>query len=703
MKDRIARLVQLTMSGNMFVKSVKTEYSRNDIFLPDDERDVKRLGEYLLNQEPLLTEDSLFTGYFRFDGSCVGDAFSRAGHKNTSELLRDFYCKPVDNISTLDWQHATADYQRVLEVGINGLKQDILESIKNHNNKDEISFLNALYKTSDFLIAWAHKCSQRALEFGEMSKNEECKKNMKKLSESLKRVPEFPPRSFYEAVLMIYVLFAADPDSIGTLDRNLYSFYVHDIDNGIITREEAKEYLQELFLELQAKTDVNDANFTRGGESHFCVGGYLPNGEDGFTDLSKLIIEAIVDMPIYCPEVTLRWTKKLNKEDFKFVLDAERHDKFKRIAFTNDEKRIECYTKIVGIPFEKAIRYTMVGCNEPAFPGSIAGSTSHANALYTIARLFNEDSKLIENAKDYEEFYSIFIREFIKDFNRALENDDRFNLVRAKDKNYISSLFFNGPIQKAKSVTQGGCDLAVCSFELNGIANTFDSLSIVYEFVFEKHITSLKELIKAIKANWKGYELLHMQIIKNKHFFGNDDKYSNYVSQRLVNDLYQHIKDKRNVFGYHILLGDLLGYRSHHQYFGSQTLATPDGRYAGENLGFCLQPAPGRNKEGFIAILNTVSKLDPNAICCGNTVTNITVDKKYIEEDEYFEKMVDVLETYFKNGGVHFQLNYYNKEELIKAKQNPAMYQDLRVRVTGFSDYFVKLDEAIQDDILRRD
>ena len=36
------------------------------------------------------------------------------------------------------------------------------------------------------------------------------------------------------------------------------------------------------------------------------------------------------------------------------------------------------------------------------------------------------------------------------------------------------------------------------------------------------------------------------------------------------------------------------------------------------------------------------------------------------------------------------------------ASQLPENYGNLRVRVTGFSDYFVKLKESIQDDIIER-
>ena len=59
-----------------------------------------------------------------------------------------------------------------------------------------------------------------------------------------------------------------------------------------------------------------------------------------------------------------------------------------------------------------------------------------------------------------------------------------------------------------------------------------------------------------------------------------------------------------------------------------------------------------------------------------------------------------MLETYFKMGGVHFQLTYVSKEDLINAKSTPEDYKNLRVRVSGFSDYFIKLNETIQDDII---
>ena len=702
MNERISKLTELTLKGEMYAHPTKTEYDREDLFLSRQQKESKRLCEFILNQEPVITEFSKMTGFFNCDGSIVGDAFRRGGHRYFDEIKKSFYLKSVDNLSTFEWQHATADYQKVLDKGIKGIIEEIEDSLNVHTKTEEIEFLNALKNVANALIEWAHKCSNKALEFSSAIDNKEYKQNLINLSKALLNVPENKPSSFYEAVLTIYVCFSADPDSVGTLDRYLRPFYEADIKNGVITREQAKEYLQELFLMLQAATSITSTHFTRGGESHFCIGGYLPDGSDGFCDLSKLILESLLELPTWIPQVTLRWTEKTPKEVFRFALDCERKDPHKRIAFQNDEKRMKCYTEICGFPFEKAVGYTTVGCNEPAFLGAITGSNSKINFARSTETLFHKKSEKIANTKTFDEFYEVFLEELFADLDIAYEYDNKYNIERAKDINYLSSVFFQGTIEKAKSLTQGAGDIVIASPMYMGIANVIDSLIIVKQFVFDDKIITMKELISALQNNWQGYEDLHTLIINKGDFFGNDTECSNYVAQKLYQSLYEFLKDKTNLFGYHWLIGDLLGYNIHHKWFGEKTGATPDGRYSGDMLKFGLGQSEGKDRNGLSALLNSIAKIDPNGIGCGSTVTNITLDEQLIKNDENFEKTVDMLETYFKNGGVHFQLTYVSKEDLINAKATPEDYKNLRVRVTGFSDYFVKLNEAIQDDIIDR-
>ncbi len=702
MNKRIEELTKLTLEGKMYATAVSTEFDREDLFLSRQQMESKRLCEYILNQQPVLTEFSKMTGFFNFDGSVVGDAFRRGGHKATRALMDDFYLIPIDNLSTFEWQHATADYKKVLKKGIKGIIEEIDESLSKHTETEQVEFLNSLKKVANALIGWAHKCSGQALEFSKTVKNAEYKKNLENLSKALLNVPENKPSSFYEAVLTIYVCFSADPDSVGTLDRYLTPFFEADINNGCLTREEAKEYLQELFLMLQAATPITSPWFTRGAESHFCIGGYLPDGSDGFNELSRLILESLLELPTWIPQVTLRWTAKTPKEAFRFVLDCERNDPNKRIAFQNDEKRLKCYTEICGFPFEKAVGYTTVGCNEPAFLGAITGSNSKINFAHSTETIFHKKREKTVECKTFDEFYEVFTEELFADLDIAYEYDNKYNRERAKDINYISSLFFQGCIEKATSLTQGAGDVIIASPMYMGITNVIDSLIIVKQFVFDEKIITMQELVNALNANWEGFEDLHTLIVNKGDFFGNDTSRSNEVAQRLYQSLYEYLKDKTNLFGYHFLIGDLMGYNVHHKWFGENTKATPDGRYAGDSLKFGLGQSEGKDRNGLTALLNSVAKIDPNGIGCGSTVTNFMIDEQLVKNDDHFEKTVDMLETYFKNGGVHFQLTYVSKEDLLNAKVTPEGYKNLRVRVSGFSDYFVKLNESIQDDIIER-
>ena len=101
--------------------------------------------------------------------------------------------------------------------------------------------------------------------------------------------------------------------------------------------------------------------------------------------------------------------------------------------------------------------------------------------------------------------------------------------------------------------------------------------------------------------------------------------------------------------------------------------------------------------------MNSVAKCDENSIISGGpSVTNVYLDEQLVKKEEHFPKTAKLFETYFKNGGSQFQLNYVSQEDLKKAKVKPEDYKNLRVRVSGFSDYFVNLSDSIQDDVIKR-
>lgn len=704
MNERIEKLLNLTLEGKMYVDAIETKFDREDLFLTKQKMESKRICEYLLNQEPKISEYSKMTGFFRFDNSVVGTAFQRSGHAATDALMKEFFRKPVGNLSAFEWQHATPDYRKVLSVGIKGIIEEIDKSLEIHNSGEEAEFLSSLKDVALALVGWAHKCSKRAKEFAQNVKDKQNKSNLIIMAEVLERIPYAPPKNLYEAILCVYICYGATMDSPGALDRFFRSFYKNDIEKGVITNDEAKEYLQEFFLMLQATKhpDIPGQMFTVGSESHFCVGGYLSDGSDGFDEFSHLVVESLMELPIYNPQMTFRWTKKTPREVFRYMMDCERKDNNKRLAFTNDDKRIKCYTEICGIEYEKAVEYTTTGCNEPAFLGSITGSNSKINLLRCVETLFHSKSDEIVNTKSFDEFYNVFEKELFSDLSIALDYDDKYNLQRAKDINYISTLFFNDCIEKATSLTRGGGESVVASPMLMGITNVIDSLSIVNQFVFEEKIMTMKEIINAVCNNWEGYGDEHAIIMKKGNFFGNNDKISNDAARRLYKSFYDFYKDRTNVFGYHWLVGDLTGQFNHGKQFGEATKATPDGRFNGDLIKFGLGQSEGKDRQGLSSLLYAIATIDPTGIGCGSTVTNILIDEQLVKNDDNFEKTVALFETYFKLGGVHFQLTYVSKEDLLNARTTPENYKNLRVRVSGFSDYFINLQDGLQLDIIER-
>lgn len=702
MTDRIQRLATKTVNGEIWVESIHPEFDRCDVFLDPDIMNAKRSAEYILAQKPFITEDTALTGYLRFDDDRVfGDIFGRSGHPNFA-MHRPFYNAPVDELCTFEWQHSVADFNKVLKIGIQGFKDEIAASRQKNTDEKSKIFLDGVDRIADAIIGWANKCADEAQALAKNASSDEAKTRLNKLATALRRVPEHPAESFYEAVLSVYIIYAFVPDSIGTIDRFFYPFYVKDIANGTLTVDEAKEYLQELFLMLQFRVSIKSDRFYRGGESHFCVGGYLPDGSDGFNELSRLIIDAMLELPTYIPQISLRWTKKTPPEVLRYAMDCERKDPNKRIAFVNDEPRIKALMEIAGFSYELACGYTMVGCNEPQLPGGIYMGGCDLNYPKCIEWMLLNRIDDLKKATDFDQVYEIFEQEHSKMLDKAVEWYEKFQSLRARDTNFVSTMFFEGSIERAKSITQGGAKNAIATLGAIGITTVIDSLTAIKQHVFDEKTFTIEQLHDALVKNWQGYEQMRSHILRTTNFFGNNHELSDSIAKRVATSMAEYFAPKRSKYGYNFLLGNLIGYNQHNKFFGELLMATPDGRYKGDAISFGIGQTDGKDREGLSSLLISVAKLNQNLILCGSTVTNILLEEQLIKNDANFEKLVKLFETYFKLGGLHFQLNYISRHDLLNAQKEPEKYRSLRVRVSGFSDYFRLLNEDLQDDIIRR-
>jgi formate C-acetyltransferase len=137
-----------------------------------------------------------------------------------------------------------------------------------------------------------------------------------------------------------------------------------------------------------------------------------------------------------------------------------------------------------------------------------------------------------------------------------------------------------------------------------------------------------------------------------------------------------------------------------HVYFGKVTGATPDGRRAGLPVSEGVSPAQGADRRGIAAAFASVARIDWDQT--GGALLNQKLSPDLLIGDEDIKKMARMIRTFFIMGGHHVQFNVVSAELLREAQTRPEDFQDLMVRVAGYSDYFVNLPKGLQDEIIAR-
>ncbi len=126
----------------------------------------------------------------------------------------------------------------------------------------------------------------------------------------------------------------------------------------------------------------------------------------------------------------------------------------------------------------------------------------------------------------------------------------------------------------------------------------------------------------------------------------------------------------------------------------------PDGRKKGQPLSEGISPVQGADRNGPTAVLKSAAKIDH--LKTGGTLLNQKFLPDLLKADKGMTALMHLIRSYFKMDGHHVQFNVVSKQTLEEAKKHPENYQDLIVRVAGYSDYFVDLTPALQDEIILR-
>ena len=698
---RIQRL--LARDHDVFPKPVKVAYDPADMSLPEPVRIGKRLCEYMAAQPVAIREDEELVGWLPFDGSVESDLYRRTGHRAFAKLKRSHYLKPQDRLATFEWLHSCGDFGKIVKVGFVGLRREVAASrARWAGDRDRLDYLKGLELALDGVERRAANCAAECRRQAERAADPTRRATLLEMAARCDHVPMNPARTFDEGVQSVFFCYDFLSDAIGRLDQYLAPLYFADIAAGRTTRGRAAERLQELFIALHAHTPHASGCYDKGGECHMTVGGLTPDGKDGWTEFSRLVVESCLSCNLIRPQMSFRWHRGTKRETLRFMLDCERRDPNMRIAFQGDEPHVDAIVRHLGLPVEVARDYSITGCNEGAFPGGASTGGCKVNAARCIERMFSLHRADALACRTWADFAALFDREFRHDLGEAADYAWTFNDLRAKDCNVLSALLLSGCIERAESPTRGGLSRGWGLLMTIGMPNLIDSLAIVKQFVFDEGRCTMRELADALAADWRGYEKLLGEIRRDGVFYGENDPRSNEMARLAHETLARFARERRDYFGEPYTFGNHIGYNPHGAFFGRQTGATPDGRHAGEQLSFGSGPVSGRGRENATSILLSAAQMDSTGFMCGSPILNLTVSPTVLTDETDFEKLVILVETYFREGGLHLQLNHVSRETLVDAQKHPERYPNLRVRVSGFSGYFVKMRREIQDEIIAR-
>ncbi|MBC7363086.1 MAG: glycyl radical protein [Candidatus Aminicenantes bacterium] len=619
---------------------------------------------------------------------------------------------------------------KIYRKGLLDILKDIQESLsqldfyRDPEALDKKEELEAMAICAEALITYARRHAQLAREMAEKEKDPQRKKELEKIAATCEWVPAYAPRDFWEALQYYWFVHVGvtteyntwDSFNPGRLDQHLYPFYKKGLEEGTLTREQAKELLQAFWVKFNnqpAPPKVGVTAEESGTYTDFAlinVGGLTPDGRDAVNELSFLILDVIEEMRILQPSSMVQVSAKNPDSLLLRALKIVRTGFGQPSIFNTDAIVQELVRQ--GKTVEDARRGGASGCVEA---GAFGTEAYILTGYFNIPKVFEitlnngvdprTGKKIGLETGDPRNFktFAELLQAFEKQMRYFIDIKIRGNNVIEKlFATYLPapflSLFIDDCVAKGKDYHNGGARYNTRYIQGVGLGSITDILSALKYNIYDQKLVTWEEMLEALKKNFVGYEKLRDRLLNKTPKFGNDDDYADELA-KIVFDMYFNLIDGRPTVCGGTYRINLLP-TTVHVYFGKVTGATPDGRLAGEPLSEGISPVQGMDRKGPTAVIKSEGKLDH--IKTGGTLLNMKFTPQLLAEEEGLVKLKDLIRTYFKFMGHHIQFNVVTAETLREAQKHPEKYRDLIVRVAGYSDYFVDCARELQDEIIRR-
>lgn len=612
------------------------------------------------------------------------------------------------------------DCIKEIEEEIRGL--DFNQDVDALSKKEE---LEGMKLVCEGMIIMGERYADLARELAATETDPEWKQELLDLAEVCDVVPANKPETFRQAIQMYWFTHIGvtvemnnwDAYSPGKLDQHLEPFYNKEIAEGTLTREEAFEYLENLWIQFNNQPAPPKVGITlkeSATYTDFCninTGALRPDGTSGVSDVSYLILEVMDELKLLQPSSNVQISRKTPEHFLREAAKISRKG-WGQPAFYNSEAIIQELLNM-GKTLDDARESGLAsGCVETGTAGKEAYVlTGYLNVPKVFELVLNRGFDTYTNQqigldlgnprdfKSYEELYAAFEKQlrYVVDVKVAGNN-----IIERMYMQYMPvpllSVITDDCIKKGVDYNSGGARYNTSYIQCVGIATITDSLAAMKKQIFEDKNLSMDELLVACKDNFEGYddifELVHNETPK----YGNDDDYADDLLKDVNVTLQEVIGGRVTPKGATTVVEYLP--TTCHVYFGQVMEASPNGRKAGIPLPDGISPEKSADRLGPTAVIKSAAKLDQ--LKTGGALLNQKFSPQVVAGEKGLDHMSTLLRSYFAMDGHHLQFNVFERETLIKAQKNPEEYENLIVRVAGYSDYFNNLDKALQDEIIGR-
>jgi len=589
---------------------------------------------------------------------------------------------------------------------------------------DKLEELRAMDIAADALILFAERHARELDRLAAAEINPGRKKELAEMAAICRHVPAHAPRTFHEALQYYWfvhlgVITETNPwDSFnpGRLDQHLYPFYKKEMEAGTLSKERAVEILQSFWVKFNnhpAPPKVGVTALESNTYTDFAlinVGGLTPDGKDAVNEMSYLILDVIEEMRLLQPSSMVQVSKQnpdsLLKRAAKILKTG-----FGQPSIFNTDSIIQELVR-QGKSIEDARNGGASGCVESgAFGTEAYWLTGYFNLTkvleITLNNGFDPRTGKQIGLKTGEVSTFTSFDQIMDAFEQQLRH---FIDIKIKGNNIIEKLFgdyipvpflsllVDDCIDNARDYNRGGARYNTSYIQGVGLGSITDILTSLRYNVFDQQKLTMAEMLKALQSNFEGYDDLRFDLIYNTPKYGNDDDYADQHAVRIFNLFFQAVDGRPTARGGRFRINMLP--TTSHVYFGSVIGATPDGRKAGMPLSEGISPFQGSDRKGPTSVLKSAAKIDH--LKTGGTLLNQKFNPQLFEGERGIESLVQLIRSYFRMDGHHIQFNVVNADTLRDAQKFPEKYQDLIVRVAGYSDYFNDLGKDLQDEIIRR-